>query len=221
MHSSSDFNTQDLVRQRPQPAGARDGGLYSWADLYGRDAFLTDTPETQAPAAPAPRGEMAKAYDHTAVESRWYDWWESQGYFTPERDPNKTPFTITMPPPNVTGELHLGHALTTTIEDIMIRWKRMQGYATLWLPGTDHAGIAAQYVVERSCRSAISAATTSGREQFLEHAWAWMRQVRPDHHAASSAAWARPATGRARASRWTPARRAPCARCSSTSTTRG
>jgi valyl-tRNA synthetase len=179
MTTPSDFNMLELVRQRPQPPGARYAGLYSWADLYGEETFLTDTPETQAPTAPAPRGEMAKAYDHTAVESRWYDWWERQGYFTPERDPNKTPFTITMPPPNVTGELHLGHALTTTIEDIMIRWKRMQGYATLWLPGFDHAGISGQYVVEKELAKRDLSRHDVGREQFLEHAWAWMRKYIP------------------------------------------
>src|SRR6476620_518762 len=179
MKSSLAFNMQELVRQRPQLAGARDAGLYSWADLYGRDAFLTDTPETQASAAPAPRGEMAKAYDHTAVESRWYDWWERQGYFTPERDPNKTPFTITMPPPNVTGELHLGHALTTTVEDIMIRWKRMQGYSTLWLPGFDHAGIAGQYVVEKELARRDLTRHDIGREEFRDLAWTWMRKYIP------------------------------------------
>src|SRR3981081_3226874 len=92
---------------------------------------------------------MAKAYSHEAVEARWYDWWEAQGYFTPERDPNKEPYTIIMPPPNVTGELHMGHALTNAVEDILIRWKRMSGYETLYLPGEDHAGIAGQNVVEK------------------------------------------------------------------------
>ena len=85
--------------------------------------------------------EMAKAYNHETVERRWYGWWEDQGYFTPERDPNKKPYTIIMPPPNVTGELHLGHALTNAVEDILIRYKRMNGFATLYLPGEDHAGV--------------------------------------------------------------------------------
>ena len=89
--------------------------------------------------------EMAKAYSHGEVEGRWYDWWEVQGYFTPDRDPGKKPYTIIMPPPNVTGELHMGHALTNAVEDILIRYKRMSGYSALYLPGEDHAGIAGQY----------------------------------------------------------------------------
>ena len=80
--------------------------------------------------------EMAKAYSHQEVEAHWYDWWEAQGYFKPRLNGDRAPFTIIMPPPNVTGELHLGHALTATIEDIMIRWHRMMGDPTLWLPGS-------------------------------------------------------------------------------------
>ena len=89
--------------------------------------------------------EMAKAYSHEDVEGRWYDWWEEQGYFTPGRDPDREPYTIIMPPPNVTGELHLGHALTNGVEDILIRYKRMSGYETLYLPGEDHAGISGHH----------------------------------------------------------------------------
>ncbi|MGI8588244.1 MAG: valine--tRNA ligase [Chloroflexia bacterium] len=133
----------------------------------------------QVQDAPATGGEMAKTYSHAAVEGRWYDWWESQGYFTPARDPSKTPFTIIMPPPNVTGELHLGHALTITVEDIMIRWKRMQGYSTLWLPGFDHAGISGQYVVEKELARNDLTRHDVGREQFLEHAWTWMGKYIP------------------------------------------
>src|SRR3954471_24997815 len=85
--------------------------------------------------------EMAKAYEHEAVESRWYDWWEAQGYFTPDVNFDRKPYTIIMPPPNVTGVLHMGHALTNGVEDILIRYKRMSGFETLYLPGEDHAGI--------------------------------------------------------------------------------
>src|SRR5688572_22437650 len=99
-----------------------------------------------------PRGagsEMAKAYDPKEVEARIYDTWLAGGYFKPDPDPSKPPFCIIMPPPNVTGELHLGHGLTASIEDLLTRWHRMMGDAALWLPGRDHAGIAGQLVVER------------------------------------------------------------------------
>jgi valyl-tRNA synthetase len=123
--------------------------------------------------------EMAKAYSHTEVEGRWYDWWEAQGYFTPERDPDKEPYTIIMPPPNVTGELHMGHALTNAVEDILIRWKRMQGYSTLYLPGEDHAGIAGQNVVEKELANEELSRHDLGREKFLERTWQWMNRYRP------------------------------------------
>ncbi|MBI4236393.1 MAG: class I tRNA ligase family protein, partial [Chloroflexi bacterium] len=101
------------------------------------------------PDASEPLAEMPSSYDPHQVEQSLYRWWEERGLFTPEVQPGVEPFVIIMPPPNVTGELHLGHALTTTIEDILVRWHRMRGEPTLWLPGTDHAGIATQYVVER------------------------------------------------------------------------
>jgi valyl-tRNA synthetase len=93
--------------------------------------------------------DMPKAYDAGKVEQKWYQFWLGKGYFTPKIDHEKKPFVIIMPPPNVTGELHIGHALTATLEDIMIRWHRMKGEPTLWLPGVDHAGIATQVVVEQ------------------------------------------------------------------------
>ncbi|MFH1169471.1 MAG: valine--tRNA ligase [Chloroflexota bacterium] len=93
--------------------------------------------------------EMPKAYEPGSTEQKWYKFWLEKGYFTPKIDPAKKPFVIIMPPPNVTGELHLGHALTATLEDIMVRWHRMKGEPTLWLPGVDHAGIATQVVVEK------------------------------------------------------------------------
>ncbi len=93
--------------------------------------------------------ELPKQYDHAHAQNRWYPFWEERGYFHSEPDPSRTPYTIVIPPPNVTGALHLGHALNNTLQDILIRWKRMQGFNTLWMPGTDHAGIATQAVVER------------------------------------------------------------------------
>ena len=122
---------------------------------------------------------MDKAYNPHAVEARWYDWWEAQGYFTPDVDPNREPYTIIMPPPNVTGELHIGHALTNAIEDILIRWKRMSGYSTLYLPGEDHAGIAGQNVVEKELAKEGLTRHDLGREKFLERTWDWMNRYRP------------------------------------------
>ena len=93
--------------------------------------------------------EIPKAYEPKEVEQSRYKFWMDGGYFKPKIDPKKKPFTIIMPPPNVTGELHVGHALTATLEDIMTRWHRMLGDPSLWLPGVDHAGIATQVVVEK------------------------------------------------------------------------
>ena len=125
------------------------------------------TSDTRRPA------EMAKAYEPQQVEQRLYDWWEEQGFFTPQLDPNRKPFTLSMPPPNVTGELHMGHAITMTIEDVIVRWHRMLGEPTLWLPGSDHAGIATQTQVERLLRSEGTSRQDVGREEFLRRTWEW------------------------------------------------
>lgn len=119
---------------------------------------------------------MQKVYEHGAVEERLYDFWERQGYFTPEIDWSKEPFTIVMPPPNVTGELHHGHAMFITFEDLMVRWRRMQGYPTLWLPGTDHAGIATQNVVEAQLAKEGLTRQDLGREKFEQKVWEWKRK---------------------------------------------
>jgi valyl-tRNA synthetase len=121
---------------------------------------------------------LAKSYDPQSVESRWYEWWDEQGYFTPEVDHEKEPFVIVMPPPNVTGELHMGHAMFVAVEDILARRRRMQGYPTLWLPGADHAGIAGQWVVEKELAEAGLTRHDLGREKFLEHVWDWMDRYR-------------------------------------------
>ena len=118
--------------------------------------------------------ELPKVYDPGAVEKRIYDMWQSQGCFKGVIDPDKKPFSIVMPPPNVTGQLHMGHALDSTLQDILTRYKRMQGYAALWLPGTDHAGIATQIKVEEELR--VKEGLTRydlGREKFLERVWDW------------------------------------------------
>ena len=115
--------------------------------------------------------ELAKAYEPGQIERKWYDFWLDQGFFTPEIDPAKKPFVIIMPPPNVTGELHVGHALTMTLEDILIRWHRMLGDPSLWVPGTDHAGIAVQVLVEQDLAREGKTREGVGREEFLRRAW--------------------------------------------------
>ena len=119
--------------------------------------------------------EMPPAYDPARVEEARYAWWEERGYFQPRMAEGRDPFVVIMPPPNVTGQLHLGHALTATVEDTLVRWRRMQGRPTLWLPGTDHAGIATQYVVEIYLASQGIDRRQIGRERFLEHVWEWVR----------------------------------------------
>lgn len=118
--------------------------------------------------------ELAKAYEPLEVERRWYSFWKERGYFTAQATSDKPPFSIVLPPPNVTGSLHLGHALTAAIQDVLIRWKRMSGYNCLWLPGTDHAGIATQMVVEKELkRTEKKSRHDLGREEFLRRVWEW------------------------------------------------
>ncbi len=116
---------------------------------------------------------MEASYDPHAVESRWYQVWEDAGVFRPEINPDGEPFSIVIPPPNVTGVLHIGHALNMSIQDVIIRRKRMQGFAALWLPGTDHAGIATQNVVERELAKEGLSRHDLGREEFVKRVWAW------------------------------------------------
>ena len=123
-----------------------------------------------------PSAEIPSAYDAAAVETRIYQNWLEKGYFTATVDPDKQPFTIIMPPPNVTGELHLGHALTAALEDTLCRWHRMLGDATLWLPGKDYAGIATQWVVEQLLAREGTNRHELGREKFLERVWEWVAQ---------------------------------------------
>ncbi len=120
--------------------------------------------------------ELPKTYDPKAVETAIYQMWLEGGYFKGRRDPGKKPFTIVMPPPNVTGQLHMGHAMDCTLQDILIRFKRMQGYAALWLPGVDHAGIATQIKVEEELRKEGLTRYDLGREKFLERVWDWKRK---------------------------------------------
>ena len=117
--------------------------------------------------------ELEKVYEPSAVEDRIYGMWTDGGFFTTAPDPAKKPFTIVIPPPNVTGQLHLGHAFNNTLQDILIRYKRMQGYAALWVPGTDHAGIATQIRVEEELRKDGITRHDLGRAKFLERVWDW------------------------------------------------
>ncbi len=120
-------------------------------------------------------GNLASVYDPAQVEGKWYDYWKQQNFFAPSGDLSQPHFSIVMPPPNVTGQLHLGHALDNTLQDILTRWRRMQGYNTLWLPGTDHAGIATQARVEESLAAEGLSKNDLGREKFLERVWEWKR----------------------------------------------
>ena len=119
--------------------------------------------------------ELAKTFEPGPIETRWYAHWEGQGLFRPER-PEAEPFTIVMPPPNVTGSLHIGHALDNTLQDVLVRHARMRGKDSLWVVGTDHAGIATQMVVERNLDSQGLKRAEIGREAFLEHVWEWKAQ---------------------------------------------
>ena len=121
-------------------------------------------------------GEIPKAYKASDVEGRIYNFWMEKGYFTPRIEPGQRPFVVIMPPPNVTGELHLGHALTAAVEDVLCRWHRMLGDSTLWLPGKDHAGIATQWVVEQKLAREGTSRQELGREKFLERVWEWVNE---------------------------------------------
>ncbi|MDE0139863.1 MAG: valine--tRNA ligase [Caldilineaceae bacterium] len=129
---------------------------------------------------PQTREEMPKVYEPRQWEEKLYEWWEAEGFFRPEQqiesglaDPDAPSFVVSMPPPNVTGALHLGHAITSAVEDMLIRYNRMAGRPTLWVPGTDHAGIATQNVVERKLAESGATRHDLGRERFLQEVWAW------------------------------------------------
>ena len=120
--------------------------------------------------------QLSDRYKPQDVESKTYKWWEENSYFEAEDTSTKPPFCIILPPPNVTGFLHMGHALDHTLQDVLIRWKRMSGFNTLWLPGTDHAGIATQSVVEKDLAKQGIKRHDIGREEFVEKVWEWKHQ---------------------------------------------
>jgi valyl-tRNA synthetase len=119
--------------------------------------------------------ELSKSYSHREVEAKWYAYWAEHGYFQPFR-PDRPSFSMVIPPPNITGSLHIGHALNNTLQDILCRYKRMAGYNVLWVPGTDHAGIATQNVVERQLAEEGLKRSQLGRAKFVERVWAWRKQ---------------------------------------------
>jgi valyl-tRNA synthetase len=137
----------------------------------------TGTPGAAASAIPAEAGSSGKqGYDPEGVEGRWYRVWEEHDLFHADESATGAPYCIVIPPPNVTGSLHMGHALNNTLQDILIRWHRMRGDNTLWMPGTDHAGIATQNVVERQLRQEGLTRDQVGREAFVERVWKWRRE---------------------------------------------
>ena len=147
-------------------------------------------------ARAASTGEMPRAYDPGSVEGRIYKFWNESGFFRPEIDHSKKPFVVIMPPPNVTGELHIGHALTVAVEDLMVRWHRMLGEPALYLPGSDHAGIATQVVVERQLASDGLSRHDLGRDGFIERVWSWVddygdRIYRQTERLGASCDWSR------------------------------
>ena len=120
--------------------------------------------------------ELPKLYDPKEVEDKIYKFWTDNDCFKATRDPQKKPYTIVIPPPNITGQLHMGHALDETLQDILIRWKRMCGYSALWLPGTDHAALATEVkIVDAMAKEGLTKESL-GREKFMERAWAWKKQ---------------------------------------------
>jgi valyl-tRNA synthetase len=119
--------------------------------------------------------ELSKSYDPAAVEQKWYPFWERSGFFAADSRSTKPRFSIVIPPPNLTGSLHMGHALQHTLHDILVRWKRMSGFNTLWLPGTDHASIAVHFVLDKQLEAQRKTRFDLGRERFLELAWEWKK----------------------------------------------
>jgi valyl-tRNA synthetase len=155
-----------------------------------------DASASQAAAGPTAAPTAKAGYDPRGVEERWYRFWEGQGLFHAAESSGSPPYCIVIPPPNVTGSLHMGHALNNTLQDILIRWHRMRGDNTLWMPGTDHAGIATQNVVERQLQQEGLTRDQLGREAFIQRVWQWKREsggtiIRQLKKLGASCDWAR------------------------------
>ncbi|OMO97080.1 Aminoacyl-tRNA synthetase, class Ia, partial [Corchorus capsularis] len=165
------------------------------ADSENLEDFID--PETPLGEKKRLSTQMAKQYSPTAVEKSWYAWWEESGFFQPEAGSSKPPFVIVLPPPNVTGALHIGHALTSAIQDTIIRWRRMSGYNALWVPGMDHAGMATQVVVEKKLmRERKLTRHDIGREEFVNEVWKWKNKyggtiLRQQRRMGASLDWSR------------------------------
>ncbi len=131
---------------------------------------------------------LSPQYDPKATEAELYAWWQEQGYFRADENSEREPYTIVIPPPNVTAPLHMGHGLNNTLQDVLIRWRRMQGREALWVPGTDHAGIATQNVVERQLAREGKTRFDLGREAFVEATWEYVRRNGRHHRGAAALA---------------------------------
>ena len=184
---------------------------------------MTETHHTGTSRLPAsPESELPgkTGYDPEGVEPRWYRYWEEHDLFHADETASAPPYCIVIPPPNVTGSLHMGHALNNTLQDILIRWHRMRGDNTLWMPGTDHAGIATQNVVERKLREEGLTRDQIGREAFVERVWSWKRES-GGPSSVSSGHWGHPATGCANGLPWIQVCQTRCERYSASSTRQG
>ncbi|KAG6412055.1 hypothetical protein SASPL_124718 [Salvia splendens] len=164
--------------QAQQPAAASKSEMKKNAKKEAQKVNLLEVdPETPLGEKKKLATEMAQNFNPNTVEKSWYEWWEKSNFFQADPKSSKPPFVIVLPPPNVTGALHIGHALTTAIEDTIIRWKRMSGYNTLWVPGMDHAGIATQVVVEKKImREQKLTRHQVGRERFVDEVWKWKNE---------------------------------------------
>ncbi len=120
--------------------------------------------------------EISKTFEPKDLEKKWYQFWEKNGYFKPRENTSQKPFTVLMPPPNVTGILHIGHILNNTLQDVVVRFHRMKGESTLWLPGVDHAGIATQNMVEKELAKQGITRQELGREKMVEKIWQWKNE---------------------------------------------
>lgn len=169
-------HSRHFAAARPWPAVPSKRGMPAVA-LVRSSATPTDAsaaPDTTATLANG-RADLPKNFD-VARESEIYKWWEESGYFKPDEAATEGEFTLSMPPPNVTGKLHMGHAMFATLQDIMVRYQRMRGKKALWLPGTDHAGIATQMVVEKMLTAQGVKRQEIGREAFVDKVWDWKQQ---------------------------------------------
>ena len=176
--------------QRPSNCSVvQSGGLRPYGRPPGQSAFGRVAREwtrsvgynfaplrTSADRRPSPMSQLAKSFEPHAIEEKWYPIWEARGDFEPSWKPGAPPYCIQLPPPNVTGTLHMGHAFQHTLMDVLIRYHRMRGFNTLWQLGTDHAGIATQIVVENQLRAEGRTRHDLGREKFVERVWQWKEE---------------------------------------------